>query len=1650
MRNEIILKTIASLRTQVRESETSTRRFSQKATALRRELDGELRNKAVGASDSARETRLKNRVQTNLDKRMRASEKVQSLGKTLGERLRELSSNTPQELVTSMSDGTPIVLLPMKLETRFFNLSTDPSLRIRLFPDPISIAGLRRGLANEEAAAGKVFWQELSKARQIEGSQQRREAEEGAALALAAHSEPNRANWIALSLRPQNWPQNDDAIPPKPDDLVFPEAENDEHPLPPRANLLPDRFVVTLYRNNSKQHEVTGAAVLADLAIGPEPDGASAAISRDEVSGQIKVADSLNWLFDYDAAVRAGMAVTVRMTERQARAGFDRVVALGVRYSETAESSRQRLEEHFKELQYSTGIDVVRQGTPTNNTETVKSGHTTSGDATAQAFLKSLRRRQPELQKQRKDKTDAQRFSTALGIDFSGPASWDNGDSQDIAEALAMNRALWPATLGGFMKNYLSPVAGGSLSATVDDRLIENISRFALDFVTGRGLLPAIKVGDQPYGMLVTSDLRSYNLNEAGLGRRTPLFPGQLKPVMDRFTELFQGFDERLKSLARPGDPSDIMSNILGLHASSVSFRSRKGVSDAVSWNNLLFQGIPAEFRATWFAHFHAFRLAALKRLGLSEGDREIGELVFLGATDELTGPVVDGDSEIPLSETEGIRSFRSEQNYVHWLINETETNIRNQRFVNDANQRVPRPAALLYQYLRHGWLAQLGEQSTRVAVDLAADKFSQVRTQAKLIGIDSPANAITLPDDAASALKPAELGIDVREPTLGELILGNSRLPPDRVPELKPPVVKAATSMRELRASLETLAPLPTARLERLFAEHMDLCMYRLDAWHSALFSSRLQAMRAQADHGTGIFLGAYALVENLRPRAPATPVDPNQIPEPLRPSNGSGVVERPDNGGYVHAPSQAHAVTAAILRNAYLTHADRENSERFAINLDSSRVRKAMRLIEGLRENQPLGALLGYRFERGLHEQHPDLELDRHIYTLRARFPLTSKRLVDVPDDESAEVIEARNVVDGYDLMEHASANAYPWGVSGLPGTDSSEARAILEEIDELQEMFDAMSDLMMAESVHQAVNGSTERARGALQSITDGEVPPVPEVAQTPRSGQVITQRVIAHLPQAEHWPTRTERSKANARLNGWLVQRLPDPRNIAISVRLESQDIEFLRLSDSGIDALDVVLMAGANPGSGATELERWLVDRYSAENSLNSAIAVLHRDANSTHTTGLAVNVGEAPDGAVSLDAITPLLLSLQKLVTASRPATAEDYRLPTESDLVSRRNPKGIVTTGNEVSGKNRLEAAFATLQGLVQSLGSIVDDPTVQAAYTALLNDSSSYEAGFWSAHITSLRTGLREVYLYGHSQALPVSATGESAGNAQRLYEQAVELKNAMTRHLGAAETALQPITDDVSDDKKAQVIGQRLQALRDAGRALFTRNFTFVPSFRLDEQQQSEIGAGIDSPIVKDPMRLERWLQGLVRVRDRMADLTKVRDWGEWTGAQAINMTPVQLPRRESDTWIGEGITAAVDDPERMSVMLLDAQEPGSSMSALLLDTFSETVPTNTEISGLSFHYDRPNAEAPQAILLAVPPVVNGNWTWDALLDTINDTFDRARLRAVEPDFINGTDWFHALPANLVPFSQGSHLSTLLMTNVNSELLDTLQNQ
>jgi hypothetical protein len=261
-----------------------------------------------------------------------------------------------------------------------------------------------------------------------------------------------------------------------------------------------------------------------------------------------------------------------------------------------------------------------------------------------------------------------------------------------------------------------------------------------------------------------------------------------------------------------------------------------------------------------------------------------------------------------------------------------------------DALETAPASAMPLLQALpRHSLLRDYAEAAARL-LDAPTSPFTSLVRDLELVDL--------LPD-----LPPASTWSRQRAAPLSDGRTVAERLASDPGPEVT-----------ELRDALQVLAGTDAPTLERHLAGTLDATSHRLDAWVTSLASRRLAEIRAQ--HPTGVMIGGYGWVENLRKATPpaGAPATPDE-PAPL--------VVNPADPGFIHAPSLNQASAAALLRNAHLAHGGDEGSA-YAVELTSARVRLAQHLFDGVRQGQPLGGLLGYVFERGLYEAGLDVFID------------------------------------------------------------------------------------------------------------------------------------------------------------------------------------------------------------------------------------------------------------------------------------------------------------------------------------------------------------------------------------------------------------------------------------------------------------------------------------------------------------------------------------------------------------------------------------------------------------------------------------------------------------------------------------------------
>ena len=994
--------------------------------------------------------------------------------------------------------------------------------------------------------------------------------------------------------------------------------------------------------------------------------------------------------------------------------------------------------------------------------------------------------------------------------------------------------------------------------------------------------------------------------------------------------------------------------------------------------------------------------------------------------------PLIDRDPAVPLSETNLVGPYDGTHNYLWWLAMVSREDLATERFVGADGNVVPRPTALLYVLLRHALFAAIETGSLETVSQFGSRYFSVIERDPLIANIGDEQHILRRDYLSVDA---SRLGL-TRQPTaLGDWALSAASLPHGQRPT-------AVDSIAEAREAITALAGLPTARLERLMAEHLDLCSYRLDGWITALYAQRLSLMRNRSD-GRGLHLGAFGFVENLRPAARQR-LQAEALPQALREGIGSNIFADEASGGFIHAPSLTQAATAAVLRNGYLSHADPQAPQRFSVNLSSARMRAAQALAQGIREGQPLGALLGYQLERGLHEGHLGIELDALIGMLRDNFPLVSGRLTELPPGISAESIEARNVVDGLALVEATKDEAYPYGLMGLPAPGTAAAQAVVREIDRLHDAIDALSDVLLAESVHQAVQGNLTRTKAALDAMTSPESPPEPEIVRTPRSGRVLTFRAALALDAAATtgWrPELSPRARANPQINHWLARHLPPAESIQWMVTNGGAAPSVQSLAGIGLEPIDVALMSGDRLGDQSSELERFIIGRYRIENAIpDTRMTVVTPAQTSLDPSNVLLFDFAASAGGVALSTMQAALSRLRHIITRSRPADAGDWR--PSSDPVDTADPTGSVQGDPRLVDfadlTGRLDSASASLTQVNNALKTAVASlAPLQAALDA---DPATINNPAWPPALAELRRRLKDLIGFGVSEAMPVPGLTVAPVLIEQLTTQArIVIATISERLARAAALRATSFTDPLpaNEPERSREIGRRNGILRtsycDAAKPLLGSSFVITPLFRFATGQANEINTARAE--TRDALVIEEWLQSVARVRPSVTDMVWAMATTRWCGRAIPDPNVVQLPHRAGAPFVGGAFGQSLPPGEIMALVALNAEALAAPLqTGLLIDEWTETVPADRETTGISFNVNRPNATAPQATLVAVPAALSGHWTFPDLVGAVHEALDLAKLRAVEPDALIGRgadgagDYFQLLPTILTEFTTG----------------------
>ena len=1139
--------------------------------------------------------------------------------------------------------------------------------------------------------------------------------------------------------KPQNIDEERDETDTPPDVTVvfleFPKSNDIDTKLnqwsrAARVTTFPDKFVLLGFQKDKSDPVVNelGNLIPDPLVVGPDPgediNEVLKAVFGDDFENlpdeekaakymeYLSERSDTKWLFDFEEAIRIGLGFKVNLSEQDYNQGFERLFVLGVKLSADEVEGQSALEQLFQHHHFGdNGFSILPQGTPTNNTEESQAGYSETEDAD-EAYSRYQSEVTEEDPVAREEKRDGRWLADLLGIDIKN-ATLDltaNYYHKDQCEARAMNTALWNATIGYFMESMLTPL--------FNDKQRELTRWFLINHVSGRGRVPAIRVGNQPYGILpvsTISKLEWLTQDHTEFSREYSDFLPVLNDIYSVLQKAKNDWNDLVKKVAyvgKDGDAHQILLEALGLHATSVEFDQRYAESFQHLFNKLKLQGIQGALLAAiiqW--EYKKNGMALLKKLGYEHNESlnpkvPILEKLFLTKGNDVKKPLID---DRPYSEKNAIRAYtNSDQNYIEWLIKNAKNN--HQNIKDQKGFKDKKPDALLYEMLRHA--LNLEFSNTGLKLYQNADILNTTQVEAARV------------DPDFIGIQPEKVGLESRWDLIyreENRIADRGALMVDHISNLlKTNIVNTQTRhLHEVIAALEHLKDTPTARLERAFVEHLDCCTYRLDAWLLGFVNLQLYAMRYgsetnQGEAKKGIYLGAYGLVEDLKPEGKdLTPVELEPDLKTIFDPTGENVPMKDDtNAGYVHAPSVNQALTAAVLRNAYISNASEDDAEIYKVNLSSERVRMALSIIEGMQQGQSLGALLGYQLERGLHDR-TDKELDIYIYELRKLFPLSSNQMnsteikegktSSVPEenerfleeeeefneDKAITKIEARNVVNGLSLLEHIKREEekvaseqekkkkreYPFGIPMGTGAgklkqpeDDEQKNAINDEVMRLINIRDAVADLAMAESVHQVVQGNYDRATGVLDTYSKGHYPQTPDVIKTPGSGVNLTHRFGIHLPSGiSPDDGTTPRSNAEPAVNKWLEGLFPELSDICCKVEYQIPNYEdeapnatqgkTVTMADLGILPIDLLYMLDVESEKNLTALDDCIIK-----------FVHQHQEDKPRPDIKLEIKYTESIDGKITFFEMAPLVRSLRSLVVAARPLLPTDMLLQSEAN----------------------------------------------------------------------------------------------------------------------------------------------------------------------------------------------------------------------------------------------------------------------------------------------------------------------------------------------------------------------------------------------
>ncbi len=1436
----------------------------------------------------------------------------------------------------------PVLLFPLKLETRF----VADELWIRAFPDGVFLQSHNPNLSIEEKADATAF-------KKLTSTEEKKQAWEELVSKYGIY----RSYWIVQISSQELEQQSDNSTIEDEPSFYF--------------KWLPDRLVFYVYKEGNQK---------------PAYKGDGSVIDR---KGLSVLGEGDEWLRDFKLAIKAGMGIKLKINPADTK--FEKVIVSGFRHDDDPTIPAKGLADLFDNHQYTEGFSFLNYGTPTNNTENAKSGHSARDEfEVADSFEYAVEGLNPEADPKPipdiHSDTNGKFLAKSFGLDPNHFKHVQHAGEKPPKLNELFQKASWFA-LGA---QPLFMLLGNQLSSEIHESIWQHYSKY----VKARGLYSTLKVGNQPYGILPVMNISNVFLPENSDVRESD-------KLFDKMTVFFAQLMKRWILMAKDqtqvprlqvSDTQEEILKILSMQECSGAYQIRAlEYKSFKSKINKFLQNHPSAVPSLGSlkgmgGNFESVRenitsLAGLFDLNENEFSENIDQflrapiLSFRGGNANLIR-FEDGNSIV--TDHAG-RKLTSDGADSFSLAEEDLTNF--QKFI-DAIKKQSEDELVQYK----GGLSLFTDLFVRSYINACQLYFREIvfdleiadamrgNQNFKIGSVEKAEGATVSKGDTVVTIQGSNSnGIEITAPFAGKikelLVTENENITPG-TPLF---TLQNETRFNEIKTSylnlgqeiIDSIQAIPEVNdrkeaQRKAIGEAVDLNSYRLDAWITSLAARKIEELRSSPGHEKGIYFGAYGWIEDLE--KDATPVNPESLTDIYR-----------EAGGIIHTPGAAQTVASSVFKNSFLAHEQEVDSNPFTVNLTSDRLQKSLSLLEGMRQGQQLEALLGYQLERHLHENN----LHEEIYTLREKFPLYENTTGDSTGFVNLSVID---------------------GLKAIKNKDSFP-EVVKKQVEKLEDTMDAGLDTLFYEAGYHVTQGNLSQAAAAIDA-TKGEIePPAIESLKTKVPGTGIKHKlVMAFQPGVEQFNIENTRAFAEPNLENWLKDNIGPMNEIVCMVELHNiQDnslIEKVEVSlvDLNISYLDFLYLSEEPVSDGAGELE------------LRIRNAVLEQKGDLPEETRYAIT-DTNPTTGKSLAQALEVARTAKALLSKCRYLKSDDLTMESETIQYDRK-------TLDEIKDSRLLP--------LLERLKEISSSDLTQKSMLQFLSNLD-----FESAKTAFLENTAPDT----------------------------VKLKTAIEAKITSAENVLSKYNSEVP-------FYRAFELLQQVVKTLFGEPFILLPPAIGSENFTDVINSKKQIFLVGDPAdndtaqvwgqeRVKNWIQGIAQVHENselFEDWLMVRSvWNQNMGLVAnANFTVVQGPTLLQYPWVAlskqeidlllekqfasqpvyadshSGATYPLPDgtyyPEGCESTVLYAPENLSlenPVFGLVVEEFSEHIPDKKLNTGLSFNYNVPNNEPPQALLLAVHPKAGREsdffWSEDDLRDILYDTMGLYKIRMVDLEAI-----------------------------------------